>query len=219
VALERLRHLQFDSGLVAFRSTDYDVPFWAAPNTYPARWSTPQDGPTQYLCLDPGGCWADVARHQEISTDAELAELRRPLWVAWISDQPIADYSTFERAEASGFSPEALVDEDWSACQREGAKLRAQGFRGVASPSAALAGAINLTLFGPRLPSAWGTRSRLASFIPCAISSVGAPPADFASQVRYRGEDHHGLIQYRQEQQEQQERQERGDPPDEEAVP
>src|SRR5690348_3579486 len=81
---------------VAFRSTDYDFPFWAVPNTYPARWSRPADGPTQYLSFDPRACWADVARHQEVFTEEELAELRRPMWAIEVCDHKLVDYSTFD---------------------------------------------------------------------------------------------------------------------------
>jgi RES domain-containing protein len=182
----------------AFRSTDYDTPFWATANTYPARWSKPEDGATQYLALDPRACWAEVARHEEITNDAELAMLRRPLWAIEVRDLTIADYSTFDRADAAGFPADALVEEDWTRCQVEGTRLRKLGYRGVASPSAALPGSINLTLFGPRLPSAWGQQNRLASFVPCVVVSVGAPSPDLAQRVRFRGQPHGLLDRYHQ---------------------
>jgi hypothetical protein len=39
------------------------------------------------------------------------------MWAVLIEEGVIADYSTFEQAERSGFDPAALVSEDYERCQ------------------------------------------------------------------------------------------------------
>jgi hypothetical protein len=114
-----------------------------------------------------------------------------------LSEQGLADYSDFERAETAGFPPDALIDDDYSRCQAEGARLRELGYRGVVAPSAALPGCLNLTLFGPRIISGWSRERKLASSIPAAVVAVGAPPAGLAARTRFFGHLHVGHDEYR----------------------
>jgi hypothetical protein len=118
------------------------------------------------------------------------------MWAVLIEEAMIVNYSTFELAERSGFDPVALVDEDYERCQTEGARLRKQGFSGVLVPSAALPGALNLTLFGPRMASTWDRPKFLASSIPATIITKGAPPPGLLSRVRHVGAPHSGLVEH-----------------------
>jgi RES domain-containing protein len=181
---------------VAFRYANYDTPLWARPNTESGRWHLARSEPTQYLCLSPDGCWADLMRQESLRTEVDVALIRMPLWVLRIDEKRIADYSTFERAQAAGFPPDALIDEDWERCQAEAARLRELGFRGVLSPAAALPGATALTLFGGRRAVDWDDEPCLASAIPAKIVTVGAPPAGLVERVRFRGEEHSGYVSY-----------------------
>ena len=183
--------------LVAFRYSSYDTPFWVRPNSSPSRWALPEDGPTQYLSLHPSGAWAELVRREGLRNEEELAQVRMKIWIAEASSQPIVDYSTFERAEAAGFPPEALVSDDYRLCQEQGRRLRA-GYAGVLAPSASYPGALNLTLFGPRRRIEWGTRSQLSSTIPAAVVAIGAPPRGLAENVRHYGEPHSDLERHRQ---------------------
>jgi RES domain len=172
----------------AFRYSNYDTPFWVRPNSDEGRWHRIGDGPTQYLSATVEGAWAELIRAEGLRSEAEVALLRMPMWAADLDVHRIADYETFEKAGEAGFAPDALIDEDYNRCQKEGARLREAGYLGVLAPSAALPGAVNLTLFGPRIASRRGTPSALASSIPATPIAVGAPPGEIVSRVRHRGE-------------------------------
>jgi len=184
------------STFAAFRYSDYDTPFWARSSTRAARWHEPADGPTQYLSLDPDAAWAEKARAEDTRTDADLALLRTKIWVALVEQRNVVDYGDFGRAEAAGFSPEALVDDDHSRCRAEGKRLREAGYGGVLAPSAALSGSTNLTLFGPRVRSTWGASVLLRSSVPACVVAVGAPDTGLATRVRFFGGAHSGLSTY-----------------------
>jgi RES domain-containing protein len=175
---------------MAFRYSDYDTPFWVRPNSTSGRWHTPSDGATQYLSLSVDAAWAELIRAEELRTEDEMGLIRMPMWVADIHVGKIADYGDFDKAQAAGFSPEALIDDNHTFCQEEGQRLRGLGFNGVIAPSAALPGSTNLTLFGPRIASSWGSPPILASSIPTHQIAIGAPPAGIAGRVRFPGERH-----------------------------
>jgi RES domain-containing protein len=182
---------------IAYRYSSYDTPFWARENTEPGRWHIRGDGPTQYLAMSTDGSWAELIRNAELRTEDEVALVSVPMWAVRVHQAMVVDYSTFHRAEAAGFDPDALVDEDYRPCQSEGARLRALGYSGILAPSAALPGEINLTLFGPRMASAWDRPPLLASSLPATIITKGAPPPGLLARVRQIGAPHRGLRAYR----------------------
>jgi hypothetical protein len=184
-------------GSVAFRYSNYDTPFWVRPNTEPGRWHRVGDQPTQYLSMSVEGSWAELIRAEGLRSEAEVALLRMPMWVAEVDVKRIADYETFEKASEAGFSPDALIDENFDRCQVEGLRLREAGFDGVLAPSAALPGASNLTLFGARIASRWGKPPMLASSIPATQIAVGSPPSEIVASVRQRGSVHAGFEEFR----------------------
>jgi hypothetical protein len=175
---------------VAFRYSNYDTPFWVRPNTEPGRWHFIGDGPTQYLSATTDGAWADLIRSEDLHSESDVAMVRMPLWQARVDQSYVVDYSTFERAEQSGFAAEALIDDDHERCRAEGKRLRDLGYAGVLAPSAALPGATNLTLFGPRVSISWESEPTLASAIPAAVVTRGAPPQGLVTRVRLRGQLH-----------------------------
>lgn len=178
---------------VAFRYSSYDTPFWVRSNTEPGRWHTTGDGPTQYLSMTTDGTWAELIRAEGLRSEVEVAMVRMPLWQARIRQSRVVDYSTFDLAERSGFAPNALVDDDQSRCRAEGKRLRELGHAGVLAPSAALPGATNLTLFGPRVSTSWERASSLASAIPAMVVTEGAPPRGLVGRVRFHGQHHSAL--------------------------
>jgi hypothetical protein len=180
--------------LIAHRYSSYDTPFWARENSQPGRWHSHGDGPTQYMSTSTDGAWAELIRKEELRTEDEVAMVSVSMWAIAVDHQMIVDYSTFERAEAAGFDPAALVDEDYERCQREGARLRALRYGGVLAPSAALPGALNLTLFGPRMASTWDRPPLLASSLPATIITKGAPPPGLLPRVRRIGVPHPILV-------------------------
>jgi hypothetical protein len=179
---------------VVLRYSSYDTPFWVRENSLAGRWHARGAGATQYLSMSTDGAWAELIRNEELRTEDEVAMVSVSMWAAEINQGMIADYSSFERAEDAGFDPSALVDEDYERCQREGARLRALNYAGVWSPSAALPGATNVTLFGPRMASSWGRSTLLASSIPATIITKGAPPPGLLHRVRQVGMAHAGLV-------------------------
>jgi hypothetical protein len=184
---------------VAFRWSDYDVPLWTRPNTSPLRWNRARQDAAQYLSLTPEGSWAELIRAERLRTPQESHMVSMPMWVLGVRETNLADYSTFERAQSAGFLPEAIVDEDYERCQSEAERLRAEGFRGVLAPSAALPGAVNLTLFGRRLSVPWDyPEDRLmASFVRAKRLAVGRPPDELLPLVRQRGAPHSLLHAHR----------------------
>jgi hypothetical protein len=180
------RRIDFDD--VAFRWSDYDVPLWTRPNTSPLRWNRAFEEATQYLSLSPEGSWAELIRAEGLRTAEELELVSMPMWILRVRETAIADYSTFEKAQSAGFPPQALVDEDYERCQAEGRRLRERGFRGVLAPSAALPGAIDLTLFGRRLTVPWEHPEKrlMASFIRAKRLAIGHPPPELLPLVRHR---------------------------------
>lgn len=190
------RPLVVDVDTIAHRYSSYDTPFWARENTQPGRWHAYRDGPTQYLSLSTDGAWAELMRNEELTMEDEVAMVSVQMWAVAVNLAMIVDYSTFEQADAAGFDPEALVDEDDARCQQEGARLRQLRYNGVLAPSAALPGAINLTLFGARMASTWNRPPLLASSLRASVITKGAPPPGLLIQVRKIGAPHTGLVAY-----------------------
>jgi RES domain-containing protein len=186
--------VEFDD--VAFRYSNYDTPFWVRPNSEAGRWHDVGDEPTQYLSTTVEGAWAELIRAAEITSEPEVALVRMPMWAAHVNLKRLANYGTFQLAEAAGFPPDALVDEDYERCQAEGRRLREAGFQGVISPSAALPETTNLTIFGARIASSWKVRPVLTSSIPATEIAVGSPPEGIVDRVRQRGAAHSSLEAY-----------------------
>lgn len=183
-------------GRTFFRYSSYDSPFWARNNRSDGRWNITGHHATQYLAADPDGAWAELLRHESLHTEEEVALVRMQIWAVSLDQAKLVDYSTFEKAEAAGFSANALINDDWNACQEEGERLRELNYSGVVAPSAALPGALNITIFGRRIRTTWGQPTRLASAIPACVVAVGAPPPGLAARVRHYGEPHAGYDLY-----------------------
>lgn len=181
---------------IAHRYSSYDTPFWVRENSQSGRWHRPGDGPTQYLSLSTDGAWAELIRNEELRSEDEVAMVSVSMWAVLIDGGVIANYSTFEQAELSGFDSAALVSENYERCQKEGARLRKEGFSGVVAPSAALPGGLNLTLFGARMMSTWDRPKFLASSIPATVITKGAPPPGLLLKVRHLGAPHSGLVEH-----------------------
>jgi RES domain-containing protein len=181
---------------IGYRATSYDVPLWARPNRRNGRWNIAGDGCTQYLCLDPEAPFAEVLRHEDLRTEVEAATYQTTVWQMRVDEGAIVDYGTFEQAETAGFPAEALVEDDHERCQAEAAWLKSHGVLGLLTPSAALPGSVNLTLFGPRVAIPWNATVSLASTMPVAKLTTGHPPKGLVSRVRYFGQPHVPLAAY-----------------------
>ena len=109
----------------------------------------------------------------------------------------IADLSTFDAYQGCGLDPGIAVG-DHRQSQALADELRAAGYRGLLSPSAALAGATNLTLFGERYERVmlggldrW-PNPRPDLFVPCSLVVDGGPPVQLLQQTTFEGMPHPG---------------------------
>ncbi|MHB1468590.1 MAG: RES domain-containing protein [Solirubrobacteraceae bacterium] len=173
---------------IAYRATSYDVPLWVNPNRRSGRWNIAHARPTQYLCLDAEGPFAEVLRHEGLRTEEAASHYSTTIWQVRVSEGAIVDYRTFERAEAAGFDPDALVSDDHERCQAEAEWLVSKGATGILTPSAALSDSVDLTLFGARVRIPWGSTAELASAVPAQRLTTGAPPRGLADRVRHFGD-------------------------------
>lgn len=160
------------------------------------RWHRRGEDCAQYLSLSALGAWAECARYFDLRSPAQAREMRRDLWLVFVRETQIADLATFEDYEACGLDPEIAVG-DHDRCQTLADELRAAGFRGLLSPCAALAGAVNLTLFGERYeaivdgdPGAWHN-PHPDVWLPVQLVAAGAPVPDVICRDVVLGSDEH----------------------------
>lgn len=157
------------------------------------------------MSLDPTAAWAEFVRREEIRDEDRRRAARRNLWRVTVEEDDIADLATFDRFDECGLDPELAVGE-WDASQRLADELRDTGYRGLLTPSAALPGAANLTVFGERYeveistgvvapgnpePSLW--------YPVVLVASSALPPRRALEQTSYQGERHPGLERWREE--------------------
>ncbi len=187
-------HLRIEK--VVYRATSYDVPVRVAENRRSGRWNFAGSGTVQYTCLDSEAPFAEMLRHEDLRSEKDAATFRTTLWQMKVNEGVVVDYGTFAKAENAGFPPEALVDDDHEYCQREAQRLFSLGAGGVLSPSAALPGSTNLTLFGQRVPIQWTANVEISSAIPVQRIATGQPPEGLVSRVRYFGDAHPDLVRY-----------------------
>lgn len=167
------------------------------PSQSDGRWHRLGEGYAQYLALEPMGAWAELVRYEAIRGAPRSEQYRRRLWLMFVREDDIADLSTFERYAACGLDPRIAVGAH-TASQHLADDLRAAGFRGVLSPSAALVGATNLTLFGDRYEKV--LLGGLASWpnprpdvrVPCSLVAEGHPPDQLITETVFADTEHDG---------------------------
>jgi hypothetical protein len=181
---------------VAFRIAGRDTPFWANPNRNAYRFNRRDQDATQYLALHPLGPWAEYLRGSERRTSALLGDLRARMWVVRIPDELEELVVGFDEARTFGLEPDDLVSDDHARCQAFADELRAEPTapRLLRVPSAALPGAENLVILGPRVAIPWSVDSLDESELSASVSADDArPPSALLPLVRFRGEPHAGL--------------------------
>lgn len=171
-----------------------------APNRRDGRWNIAPRDIVQYLCLDAEAPFAEMLRGEDLDTEQYAGTFFTTLWQLRIDEGAIVDYSTLERVEAAGMSAEALLEDDHERCQAEASWLRSQGAGGVLAPCAALDGAVNLTLFGPRVHVGWDADAPLASMVPAQAIITGSAPVGLVPRTRYYGKSHPLLARHRRAQ-------------------
>jgi hypothetical protein len=173
--------------VILYRHADPRFPFlWEDAHQPPGRWHGEGEGPAHYLADTPNGAWAEFLRHEGLTDEAELENVRRALWAVEVPDDiaaPAPDLPVPTLTGGTGTYP---------ACRAEARRLRSAGAAAMRAPSAALRpggasgwtvdaglrraaardGAV-IVLFGPR-PDLVGWPATLA----------GRPPTTLLSQVR-----------------------------------
>jgi hypothetical protein len=73
--------------MTVYRHADPRFPFlWESAGQPPARWHGPAEGPVQYFADTPDGAWAEFLRHEGITNESELVNVRRALWAIEVPD-------------------------------------------------------------------------------------------------------------------------------------
>lgn len=148
--------------------------------------------------MDTEAPFAEMLRGEDLATETAAATFITSLWQLRIDEGAIVDYSTFELAEVTGFSAEALVEDDHERCQAEAQWLMSRNAGGLLTPSAALPGSLSLTLFGPRVHVDWDATAPLASMMPAQRLITGHPPTGLVARTRFYGKPHR-LLEERKE--------------------
>jgi hypothetical protein len=168
-----------------------------APSQSSGRWHRLGEGYAQYAALEPLGAWAELVRYEGIRSNTRADEYRRLLWLLFVREHDIADLSTFDRYEVCGLDHRIAVGSH-NDSQALAGELRAESFRGVLSPSAALVGATNLTLFGARFEKVLlGGLDRWANpqpdvRVPCSLVVEGNPPGQLIVETTFEDMEHDG---------------------------
>lgn len=117
---------------LGFRHCDPRFPFlWNDAAQPAARWHATGQGPANYFADTPVGAWAEFLRHECISDPADLAGVRRSLWVV---ELPEHDYASPTLPDAELHGDEAT----YPVCQAEATRLRAHGAQRIEVRGAAL---------------------------------------------------------------------------------
>jgi hypothetical protein len=172
-----------------------------APDQESGRWHREGEGYAQYLALSPLGAWAECARYYSLRSPVHARNMKRDLWLVFVRERRIADLSSFDRYDACGLDPAIAVGPDHGACQSLADDLRAAGFRGVLSPSAALPGVVNLTIFGERYErvlltdvAAWDNPD-VDAWLPVQAVVEEAPvPVQLCTETVFKTKQHEGYV-------------------------
>jgi len=118
--------------MIVFRQVDARFPFLWEDAAQPAgRWHAAGEGPAHYFADTPAGAWAEFLRHEEIADRADLATIRRQMWVVDIGDSPAARINLPARVLTGGL-------DSYPRCQRAAKRARDRGVRRITARSAAL---------------------------------------------------------------------------------
>jgi hypothetical protein len=108
--------------MTVYRHADPRFPFlWESAGQPPARWHGPAEGPVQYFADTPDGAWAEFLRHEGITNESELVNVRRALWAIEVPDDLNAAAPKATQAVLTGGL------DTYEECQQEARRLRSNG--------------------------------------------------------------------------------------------
>lgn len=190
------------SAEVGFRISDWDTPLRVDSHPVPGRFHRAGSPPTQYICLHPLGPWAEYLRYHDLRRPGDVADVRLNLWALRV-DLNEAIEIDFEAADGNPelkVTPEDLVSDDYTNCQKLADRLRADSAapKLIIVPNAALSGTRNLVIFGPRVQTPYDSAPIDAGDIPaCALTRASQPPPGLLQRVRFSGHPHAALDAWR----------------------
>ncbi|MGC9950664.1 MAG: RES domain-containing protein [Bryobacteraceae bacterium] len=174
--------------MIVYRHADPRFPFlWESAAQPPARWHGPGEGPVQYFADTPDGAWAEFLRHEGITAESELVNVRRALWAIEVPDDLPADKPRLPPPVLTGGTA------TYEACRKRAWRLRTKGTPALRAPSAALlpGGARGWKVDGGLQPAAERDGTVLAVFGPqpwfvgWVAAFAARPRSDLLSRVRY----------------------------------
>lgn len=119
--------------MILYRHADPRFPFlWESADQPEARWHGHGEGPVQYLADTPDGAWAEFLRHEGITEESELANIRRALWAVQVPDDLTPEVARLSETVLTGGI------QTYNECRMEARRLRKRGVRALRAPSAAL---------------------------------------------------------------------------------
>ena len=119
--------------MIVYRQVDSRFPFlWESAEQPEARWHGAGEGPVQYFADTPDGAWAEFLRHEGITSESELVNVRRALWAIEVPDDLPASSPRLPRPVLIGGM------DTYKECQKEARRLRTCGAQALRAPSAAL---------------------------------------------------------------------------------
>jgi RES domain len=174
--------------MIVYRHADPRFPFsWESADQPPARWHSPGEGPVQYFSDTPDGAWAEFLRHEGITEESELSNVRRALWAIELPDSLPMESPRLAQPALTGGTP------SYETCRKEARRLRAKGATALRAPSAALlpGGARGWKVAGGLKPAADrdGTVIALFGLPPDLVGWMAAfaarPRSDLLDRVRH----------------------------------
>jgi RES domain len=119
--------------MIVYRHADPRFPFlWESASQPSARWHGSGEGPVQYFADTPDGAWAEFLRHEGITEESELANVRRALWAIEVPNALPAETPQLAEVLLTGGL------DTYEACRSEAKRLRNDGAVALRAPSAAL---------------------------------------------------------------------------------
>jgi hypothetical protein len=174
--------------MILYRHADPRFPFlWESSNQPPARWHGIGEGPVNYLADTPEGAWAEFLRHEGITKEEELENVRRALWAVEVPGSIRPAVPELPNQIACGGL------NTYHACQSEARRLRQRGILELQAPSAALVpgGAHGWRVDGGLQPAEpgdgtvfilFGARPDLTGWV---AAGEGRPSMDLLQRVRH----------------------------------
>lgn len=119
--------------MIVYRHADPRFPFlWESADQPAARWHGPGEGPVQYFADTPDGAWAEFLRHEGITEESQLANVRRAVWAIEVPDNLPPKTPRLAKALLTGGV------NTYEKCQKEARRLRTKGAAALCAASAAL---------------------------------------------------------------------------------